>query len=95
MICLVFIIHGTAPTNPPLDYLMFINILEDDNGNFGELGRTLDGCSRPIYMNEGFPFGSRSETILRVSHFSSCEIGCKSVSVLTKCQEHKYKARII
>ncbi len=32
----------------------------------GELEPTLDGCSQPIYMNEGIPYGSRTESALRV-----------------------------
>lgn len=48
------------------DFLSFLNIEEIDNGDLSELGHTLDGCSSPVYMNEGIPYGSRTETILRV-----------------------------
>ncbi len=62
-----FFFYLVAPTLiEGRDFLPFLNIEENDNGEMGELGQTLDGCSQPIYVNEGILYGSRTESVLRV-----------------------------
>lgn len=51
-----------------MDYLSFLDILENDNGLYGELRRTLDGCSNSIYINEGFPYGAGTEAQMKVGY---------------------------
>ena len=64
--CVLSIID--SPLINTKDYIPFVDIFEDDGAVLNELGETDDGCSSQIFMNSGLPYGSRSETSLRVNH---------------------------
>lgn len=50
-----------------VDYTPFVDLDELDGVVRREVSPTDDGCSSLVYMRSGLPYGSTSETSLRVS----------------------------
>ncbi|XP_064388044.1 uncharacterized protein LOC135336225 isoform X3 [Halichondria panicea] len=64
-----------TPLVTDVNYTPFIDLAEDDGVKLQRLTNTDDGCSSLIYINSGLPYGSKSETSLRVCANGAISIG--------------------